>query len=1025
MAERIPPIVVEVETKFNAKGIRRAKKEIKKFSTETENDIVKSEQKIENLKKAWSTYASSLDGNNKKVKKSIDAVTASFERSEKSKEKLLNAESKKTKAILSLENKRIDLQEKKKRLAAFGGVEAEKYVKEQTIKEVEKLHNAKLSAIRKAEEDENSLRAKLEKARMNERKANLEQERSALKVETTHEQKRVLEEQRKILLNRFKRHGISIKRGDDGTVSQLYDRKTGSTKGSKDDLASIRDLEAKLSIATQKANIAFDEQEIKLATLLAYREELAAVQEEYNRAVNYSSGLSNEITDAEKVAIIQGAKNASLEEAEKRANAVKKAENGLASAEETLAKASRDVEAAKRDLNSEAAKTVGVVQQEADNIKKLTGAMAKVKSVVASAASAIKKFWGKIKNANITNIVAKFYSVTRIASYLNSFIESSSEWVENLNLLEVVYNDTATAADNVKEKISDLSEAFRMDINALAQYVSVFKQMANAMGQTADVGSQMAEVLSLIALDVSSLRNVDVKTVVSDFTGALAGQVKPVRKYGFDITMYSIDELMKELGYGAISRSMTQANKQLARAVLLVRQSKDAWGDLSKTINTYANQQRILNDQFTQFKRLIGNVLLGTFTFGDSLEEASKTAGVVQKGIWYLNGAMIALNTILEAIAPSANSVNGAVAAGAEEATDAIEEETEALEGTLASFDKFNTLESGSGSTTNVADSLAKLLGSESSAYMEEFQNRLKNISMYAEKISEQILGFLFPEYTAWKGNDSEKTFAQWAEQTDSLNNRVSELKETMLGFGQLLMWVINPKMGLFSSIVMDFLNTEGEEEKAKKLENLALIIEKLQEGFLDLGSALFKMADAFAPVFAGFASYVAAIAELEGGVWALVGAVAALAIAKAALKGKAYGVAAIAAAIGGAIFFLTPIIGNIAKGAKGQNRVIDSLYKHANGGFQTGGLFYAGEAGPEWVGRQGNTSTIINDGQMSDIMRDSVAKGVMQANIASRQISGAGRSGKVAVVNLNGKHLFDVVEQEGYKEGKVFAKSR
>lgn len=862
--ERLTPIEIYVHTEFDGRDIKLAKKEIKRFSSETQDSLAKNARSFEYLKKLWGAYSSSLNKNNKQHKKAIDAVEASFSRVGKTQSRLTAAQNSKAKAELSLENARLKVAQKQQ--------------------EVDNL----------------SLQAK----------------RSAEKVYSAWK---------------------------DPKVSQEDWTKTAT------------DEVRKMIEKRDKAN----------------------------------RGLAS-------------------------------AQNDLAIAEKNLENANISVTNSEKDLNREISKSIGITKNATDNVSKMSGAFSRVKTVAGKAGSAVGKALRKIKSIDFTRVISKFYAFSRVGSFLNSFVESSSEWIENLNLLEVVYNDTATSADEVKEKISELSKTFRMDINALAQYVSVFKQMANAMGQTAEVGTQMSEVLSLIALDVSSLRNVDVQTVVSDFTGALAGQVKPVRKYGFDITMYSIDELMKELGYGAIARSMTQANKQLARAVLLVRQSKDAWGDLSKTINTYANQQRILNDQFIQFKRLIGNVLIGSFKFNDSLEEASKTAGIVQKGIWYLNGAMIAINTILEAIVPSAEQVNGAIAQGAEDATDAIEEENKAIEGTLAGFDKFNSLESGSNSHTSVTEALSALLGTESSKYMEEFESRLSSIRMYAEEISDKILGFLFPEYTVWKGNNAGKTFADWAEKAENFDSKIKDIKESLLGMGQMVLWIVNPLLGAFSTAAIDLLETEDTAERTEKLEALLVTLEKISEAVVTLGRFLYDAFRALEPVISFIATVTNYILDMEGGVWALIAAVLGLVVAFAALKGamsggglKALLAAGVAAGVSAVVFTVAGSIG----AAKAN--------KHAQGGFQTGGLFYAGEAGPEWVGRQGSTSTIINDGQMSDIMRDSVAKGVMQANIASRQISGAGRSGKVAVVNLNGKHLFDVVEQEGYKEGKVFAKSR
>ena len=668
------------------------------------------------------------------------------------------------------------------------------------------------------------------------------------------------------------------------------------------------------------------------------------------------------------------------------------------------------------------------VLDEKEAKKKMAQRNAALKTGFDKTIGIFKQAYRKLKSINFGQIIAKFYSFVTVAKQLNSFIEASSEWIENLNLLEVVYNDTADAADNVKERITDLSKQFRMDINALAKYVSVFKQMANAMGQTEQVGTQMADTLSLIAMDIASLRNVSVDQAVSDLTGALAGQVKPVRKYGFDITMYSIEELMREAGFSGNARTMNQSNKQLARAILLIRQSKDAWGDFSKTINTYANQQRVLNDQMTQFKRLLGSVLLGTFKATDSFEEASKTAGPMQKAIWYLNGALIAANTILEAIVPSIKNFNGAIATGSDEAIDALEEEEEALEGTLASFDKFNALQESKSANDSATAALEALFNQDAAKYMQEFEERLSQINMYAEKIADNILSFLFPEYGIWKKNNPKKAFLDWAEGSEIFDNKIEELKDTILGFIQILAWAANPIIGVLTSTALGMVELTGDEQQ-QRLNEMISLVQTFSGAFASVAQSLGSVLSAIAPVVLAITGFLSQVAQLKGGVWGLIGAVVGLAVAwivlKTVMSSKSPFTFAQALAIGAVAAVTLPVQIGLAAGTIGA--ISESINKHADGGFQTGGFFLAGESGPEWVGRQGNTATILNDNQMGDIMTDSVARGVIKGNIANRQMGGGRtqRSGKIAVVNLNGKHLFDVVEEEGQKEGKVFAKSR
>lgn len=706
----------------------------------------------------------------------------------------------------------------------------------------------------------------------------------------------------------------------------------------------------------------------------------------------------------------------------------------------------------------------------------------------------------KIKNAinkiDLQRLVAQIYMLRRAWKTLLQFTEASASWVENLNLLEVVFGDLNEQA---KEFVDNASKNFGLDANALAQYVSTFKQMANAMGQATETGTKMAEALTYLSLDISSLRNVDLKTAASDLASGIAGQVKPVRKYGFDITQTSVDELLKEIGGGS-SSTITQANKQLARTILLIRQSTDAWGDMAKTINTFANQQRVLNDQFETFKRLLGSALVGTFTLGDNFEEASKTAGIMTKALWTINGALIAINDIIATVIPQAESVNGGIAAGADEAIDSYEELDEAINGSLTSFDKFNTMTSG-GNENDITDLLTQAFNKEYAEYMEKFQSAMKNINMYSREIADNMLGILFPKFKEWKKNNPEGLFSDWAKTTDEVKRKVGDLKSSFLGFFEIIVAIkspltaitlavaktaaTNPKVfsmlvqagkslsdvmtrllpivvKLFEFIapvaarlaqvsvrILELLNNNGllipslfllvKAILAVKALKFAGELKKWLDMFPEIGKGLASIANALGAklspllksmtldingltlawsalaLVASYAIFNSLLSNLdESGKktasWAtaIVGALISVIAAVLALKSVLTAGAALPIALAG--------IGMAIAGVKG----IFESNKFADGGFQKGGLFYAGEKGAEWVGRQGNTSTIVNDTQMSDIMTDSVALGVIKGNMAVR---GSSQKQRPIVLNVNGKKFLEIVEEEASKNGKQLAR--
>ena len=799
----------------------------------------------------------------------------------------------------------------------------------------------------------------------------------------------------------------------------------------------------------------------------------------------------------------------------------------------------------------------------------------------------IKGLRQAIKGIRFTALLQLGSVLTRLGRAMLNFVEQSSSWIENLNLLENVFAENTEAA---LDFIDATADNFGLDANAIAEYISTFRQMANAMGQTTEAATQMSEALTRIALDVASLRNVEFDTVISDFTSALAGQVKPVRKYGFDITMYSIDELMEELGYGSVSRTMSQGDKQLARAILLIRQSQDAWGDLSITINTFANQQRMLNDQWNTALRLLGNVALGTFNVSDSFDTAWRSAGLATKAIWTLNGAMLAFNQVLSVIVPNTQSIGaGAIATEAEIATDAIEEMDEATTGALADFDKFNVLNQGSGGNGSaVTGALEALLNNEYAKYMAEYNKQLESINMYAKDIAATILNVLVPGYREWYNAQKEITdadtsleayLASQGKSIEEFEASLGNLGKSLLGLFGLIIGIANPFALIISQIVTFAVTSE--EFRATVIQlgtQISQVMTDIGSGFANLLQALSPILQVLLEVINGVLN---AINAVDGAIFAVYGLVAALLIVKGIkivkwIKGVVTAVQSLnitvatlnkTLAIGGIIAlisliadlalnwnelsesgrglrivligviatilllkapwasmlsamktfgswlkglpsklktaqgsFLTfgqsiskaqiafsalsavmigiawynalmqmdegtrkivatisiligvlaaaismwaayhgamslgvavPIVlGGIAAAIAGAAALTQSAEQQAstvafaNGGFTKGNLFYAGERGPEWVGRQGNTSTIMNDTQMSDIMRRSVAEGVAIGN-AGGYNNNRRESRQPIILQVNGKKFLEIVEDEGRKVGKTMARVR
>lgn len=693
----------------------------------------------------------------------------------------------------------------------------------------------------------------------------------------------------------------------------------------------------------------------------------------------------------------------------------------------------------------------------------------KISDTIDKVNTKLKTLRQRLKQIDVMKLVAKIYVLKRAWNTMTDFVEQASSLIENVNLLESVFGD---ASDEAKEFVNTVADNFGLNPNTLSQIAATFKQMANAMGQAAETGTEMSEALTYLALDLSSLRNMDVEDVAANLVSGISGQSRAVVKYGSNITQDAINEWLK--ANDIYTSSLSQQDKQMVRTILLIQQQKDSWGDMAKTINTFANQQRVLNDQWEVFKQNIGSVLIGTFDLTDTFDQAKEKAGLMTKAIWYLNGALIAVNEVLNAIVPKTEDLNGATAAMTEDVSDSLDEVEESAKGALASFDKFNTLGSGGSSVSDllISAEIQKKLAEQAAEYTDAVKKKTEQVNMFAKEIAKTFLQKFFPNFKEWLNSNPDGTFAEWAAQSGELADKLSVLKGDLWSIVQLVLTLKNPLLGIFSAWAKSALNNPDENlsdvvsfanelsnsitkianQLGPFLEKLVPIVQKVIEivgkimewaaqnnnlettiwllvaafgafKILSIANDVAKAVKSFAEFkkildaskisVTGFAQAIGVLVlafgsfmiitdfldslDSESKKWAsiatlIVGACTSIALGILLVKGAVSGPIALAA--------LGLTIGATLAGIKGT--IESTIETHADGGFQSGGLFYAGEAGPEWVGRQGNTSTILNDSQMSDIMRDSVAQGVTVALAKSGGLTQSTSSG-VGNVYLDG----------------------
>ena len=98
--------------------------------------------------------------------------------------------------------------------------------------------------------------------------------------------------------------------------------------------------------------------------------------------------------------------------------------------------------------------------------------------------------------------------------------------------------------------------------------------------------------------------------VADDLASIFTGSTRPLRQYGLDLTQATLKEWALSQGMNANIQSMTQAEKAMLRYQYVLAHTGAAQGDFARTVNTWANQTRILKQNFEQLGSIVGGVFI-------------------------------------------------------------------------------------------------------------------------------------------------------------------------------------------------------------------------------------------------------------------------------------------------------------------------------------------------------------------------------------------------------------------------------
>lgn len=367
-----------------------------------------------------------------------------------------------------------------------------------------------------------------------------------------------------------------------------------------------------------------------------------------------------------------------------------------------------------------------------------------LKQATDKATSSTNKLNSALKN------VFTFVGVKRVATTALGWMNEAIDYTEQLNLFNVVFDNTEK---NGKQMFSELgksalqfqykmNEAFGTNKTQTLYMQGIFQSMGETVGIKDNYSAIMSETMTKLTYDLASLYNkTENATAEAIRAGVYAGQTKPLRSYGIDVTQSSLQPIVKELGItdedGNVKsvKNMSQAEKEILRYIATLKQAKIAMGDFANTCESPSNQLKIFRQQLIETKVAFSSLFIGGLSsILPYVNAFLMVVKEVSKAIATMFG--IELKDYNSGIASQEGIYDG-IADSADNASKAVKE----LKRQTLGFDEIHNINenNNSGSGTSVSGGIDQRLLDAITGY----DNGMDKVRMKATEIRDRIMDWL------------------------------------------------------------------------------------------------------------------------------------------------------------------------------------------------------------------------------------------------------------------------------------------
>ena len=194
-----------------------------------------------------------------------------------------------------------------------------------------------------------------------------------------------------------------------------------------------------------------------------------------------------------------------------------------------------------------------------------------------------------------------------IAATSRKAIAAASDLQEVQGKFDVVFAGQEKKAEAWSKTLVD---SYAMSMRESKEYLSSIQDLLVPMGMAADKAGLMSNEVVKLSADLGSFNNLPTEKVMEDIQSALVGNYETMKKYGVVLNATVVQEKALAMGLADTKDGLTAGMKAQASYQLMVEGSTAAIGDMARTQDSAANQEKQTKALLEDITALLGKALI-------------------------------------------------------------------------------------------------------------------------------------------------------------------------------------------------------------------------------------------------------------------------------------------------------------------------------------------------------------------------------------------------------------------------------